>query len=453
MKRNAILTAMSALRSKLDVFKKRAADTTVTADELDQIEKDTKDATDALSDLQDQLDALDSDASGDTGSGDTGSNDTSDRSDDDDEDSDDDTERGADPAPTDAQRSRVVDIITRNRENINGAKAKPNENQIRSAFVGALMGTVGHEQLRSLGVESNNGSVIVPTSIAHEIITYTEEENLLRKYGSGVSTKGLVSYPVLVKKADAAGHANEYKDGESVPETDIQLDEILLEPSEFDAMARVTKKLVAMGVQGINIEATIVEELSKAYARKEAQFFFQGNDPKNPNERALAKKAGEFFRKVDLTAEGWTQKLYPAFVALKRKVPVALRKKARWFTNSAGMALLETMVDVNGNPLLHDANDGMGQKFLNYPIDETEHVDVTDVDTPVFYFGDMSAFHFQDVQGSMTVQKLVEKYSDQNQIGYQVYNLVDGGLIYSPLEVPVFRYVPTEDAPEDPASK
>jgi hypothetical protein len=59
---------------------------------------------------------------------------------------------------------------------------------------------------------------------------------------------------------------------------------------------------------------------------------------------------------------------------------------------------------------------------------------------PVIYFGDFSSFHYQDVEGTTEVNRLVELYAASNLVGFQVYNIVDGQLIYSPLEPTMYKY-------------
>ena len=40
----------------------------------------------------------------------------------------------------------------------------------------------------------------------------------------------------------------------------------------------------------------------------------------------------------------------------------------------------------------------------------------------------------------MEIQKLIEKFSGTNKVGFQIYNLLDGQLIYSPFEPAVYKY-------------
>ncbi|MGE7838014.1 phage major capsid protein [Viridibacillus arvi] len=317
---------------------------------------------------------------------------------------------------------------------------KTKEKEIRSAFANFVVGNITETEARSLGIEVGNGSVTVPDVIASEVITYAQEENLLRKYGSIHQTSGNVKYPVLVKKAKA--NVNKKERSTEISDSSIEFDEILLDPAEFDALATVTKKLLKMS--GVNIEEIVVEELKKAYVEKEINYMFRGDDVANENPGALAKKAVAYHesKKVDLTVDGYSQVLYQELVKLKGQPVTAILKKSMWMVNRAALTVLEGMTDTTGRPLLHEAKDGVGYTLLGHKLDFTDAANKTEDDhtTPVFYFGDFSAFHIQDVIGSLEMQKLIEKFSGTNKVGFQIYNLLDGQLIYSPFEPAVYRY-------------
>jgi HK97 family phage major capsid protein len=315
---------------------------------------------------------------------------------------------------------------------------KTKEKELRSAFANFVVGKITEAEARSLGVDIGNGSVTIPEVIASEIITYAQEENLLRKYGSRHKTKGDVKYPVLVKKADA--NVTKTERTTDILETDIEFDEILLDPAEFDALATVTKKLLKMS--GAPIEQIVIDELKKAYVRKETNYMFKGNDVGNENPGALEKKAVAYYEStpVDITAAGYSQKLYSQLVKLKGQPVTEVLKKSMWIVNRAALTILEDMTDTTGRPLLHQAADGVGYKLLGHKIDFTDAADGADPTKPVFYFGDFKAFHIQDVIGAMELQKLVEKFSGTNKVGFQIYNILDGQLVYSPFEPAVYRY-------------
>lgn len=215
------------------------------------------------------------------------------------------------------QRSVIMTSIATGLSTKGHKSTKIKEEEIRSAFANFVVGRISEVEARSLGIEAGNGSVTIPEVIASEIITYAQEENLLRKYGTRHKTNGNVKYPVLVKKANANVNKHERGSGNEIPETDIEFDEILLDPAEFDALATVTKKLMKMS--GINVENIVIEELKKAYVRKETNYMFNGNDAGNENPGALAKKSVKYYESevIDTNVAGYSQKLYQQLVKLK----------------------------------------------------------------------------------------------------------------------------------------
>lgn len=336
------------------------------------------------------------------------------------------------------KRSAGISAMKKELSTRNSKPSQKRSAEIRSAFAKFVVGQISEQEARSLGIEVGGGSVTIPQEIASEVITYAQEENLLRKYGTTHKTEGNVKYPILVKKAEA--NVSKKERTSNMPETDIEFDEILLDPSEFDALATVTKKLIKMS--GVNIEDIVLEELKKAYVRKEISYMFNGDDVGNENPGALAKKAVAYKEKVatDTEAAGWSQKLYSELVKLKGQPVTEVLKKSMWIINRAALTLLEDMTDKNGNPLLHQPADGVGYRLLGHNVDFTDAADGADRTKAVFYFGDFSAFHIQDVIGQLEIQRLVEQYAAQNKIGFQIYNLLDGQLVYSPLEPAVYRY-------------
>ncbi|MFY4685300.1 phage major capsid protein [Bacillus anthracis] len=357
---------------------------------------------------------------------------------------DDDSEKKVDPAAkenpdtktelSEEQRSAISASIATALSTKGHKSTKNKEKETRSAFANYIVGNIDETEARALGLVTGNGSVTIPDFLSKEIITYAQEENFLRRLGTGVKTKENIKYPVLVKKAEAQGHKTERTNNE-IPETDIEFDEIELSPTEFDALATVTKKLLAR--TGLPIEQIVMDELKKAYVRKETQYMVNGDEANNINDGALAKKAVEF--KTD------EKNLYDALVKMKNTPVKEVRKNARWVLNTAALTKIETLKTDDGFPLLrpfNQAEGGIGYTLLGFPVEEEDAIDIAgEPDTPVFYFGDFSKFYIQDVIGSLEVQKLVELFSRTNRVGFRIWNLLDAQLIHSPFENPVYKYV------------
>ncbi|MEJ9122614.1 phage major capsid protein [Bacillus cereus] len=427
------------LRTQVENPELRAEDLPAIQEEIDEINKQLQEVADALANLEDDGEGDEGEGSGEDdeggSSGDEGSSGSGEGGE----------GRSGNPEGTGGvsseQRQAAMSAIKSALSTRNAVSTKARNKEIRSAFANFVVGNISEMEARSLGIEINNGSVTVPVEIAKEVITYAQEENLLRKYGSYVQTDADVKYPVLVKKASAnVSKTERAKSGKEIPETDIEFDSIDLDPAEFDALATITKKLLKR--TGVKIEQIVIDELKKAYVRKEINYMFNGNDEGNENPGALAKKAVAYYETtpVDLNKEGWSQVLYSQLVKLKGQPVTEVLKKAMWIINRAALTVLEDMTDKQGRPLLHEAQDGVGYKLLGHPVDFTDAADGTDPTKPVFYFGDFKAFHIQEVSGGMELQKLIEKFSGTNKVGFQIYNLIDGQLIYSPFEPAVYRY-------------
>ncbi len=400
-------------------------------EEIVEIQEEVTELSDEIRELDEAIEEAEDDE-------DKGSEDDDDGgTDDDDDDSGKSEDRGQPGSPE--KRSAAMTAIKTALSTRNASSTKKKEQEVRSAFANFVVGRISEQEARSLGVDINNGSVVIPEVIVSEVITYAQEENLLRKYGTVHRTKGDVKYPVLVRKA--AANVSKSERTTDIPETDIEFDEILLSPAEFDALATVTKKLLAMS--GVNVENIVIEELKKAYVRKETNYMFNGDDANNENPGSLAKKAVPYYETeaVDLATAGWSQKLYQQLVKVKNQPVTEVLRKSMWIVNRAALTALEGMTDTTGRPLLHvDGTDSVSYKLLGHRLDFTDAADGEDADAPVFYFGDFKAFHIQDVIGGMQLQKLVEKFAGTNKIGYQIYNLLDGQLVYSPFEPAVYRY-------------
>ncbi|KXY80129.1 phage major capsid protein [Bacillus cereus group sp. MYBK12-2] len=425
------------LRTQVENPELRAEDLPAIQEEIDEINKQLQEVADALENLEDDGEGDEGDEEGDEGSGEAGTEGSGEGGEGRSNNQDGGEQRSG---LTPEQRQAAMSAIATGLSTRGHKTTKKKEKEIRSAFANFVVGRISEAEARSLGIEAGNGSVTIPEVIASEIITYAQEENLLRKYGTVVRTAGDVKYPVLVKKADANVRKKERGASDEIAETAIEFDEILLSPAEFDALATVTKKLLKM--TGAPIEQIVVDELKKAYVRKETNYMFNGDDKDNENPGALAKKAVKYFESetIDINAAGYSQKLYQQLVKLKGQPVTEVLKKSMWIVNRAALTVLEGMTDVNGRPLLHEATDGVGYKLLGHKLDFTDEASATDPTKPVFYFGDFKAFHIQDVIGAMELQKLIEKFSGTNKVGFQIYNLLDGQLVYSPFEPAVYRY-------------
>ncbi len=439
MNKKLLLALQKRTKARLKELRDRLTKGEVREEDLETVEAEVEELTDELQQVEDELANIEEESESSEQEG---------RSDEDaeeeDEDEEEEEERGA--VVKAEQRDGILNAIGKGLSTRGHKSTKTKEKEIRSAFANYIVGNIDDTEARALGLVSGNGAVTVPDFMSKEIITYAQEENFLRRLGTRVTTKENVKYPVLVEKAEAQGHKAERANNE-IPETDIEFDEIELEPTEFDALATVTKKLLAR--TGLPIEQIVMDELKKAYVRKEVQYMVHGDETDNVNDGALSKKAVEFTPTVNVDLSSG-QSLYDALVQMKNTPVKEVRKNARWVLNTAALTAIETMKTDDGFPLLRPLNQaegGIKYTLLGYPVEDEDAIDTDDPSVPVFYFGDFKKFHIQDVIGSLEVQKLVELFSRTNRVGFRIWNLLDAQLIYSPFEVPIYKYEITGGTP------
>lgn len=404
-RRKQIENRMTEIRETIEGEGAAAADTSI-----EELQKEVDELAAELAEIKKELDKSDDNKDG--GTGDTTQTNEEDRS--------------ATPKDKEQEkRSALADSIMTSLSSRSREEAK--EREVRKGFAQFVAGQISTSEARAMGLKTNGNDIFVPDVLASEILTYAQEENPLRKYGTVYPTTGTQGFPILVKKSKANRHKDERGRNEPIPETDISFEEYALNPSETDALVLVTKKLLAR--TDLPIEQVIIDDLKKAYVEEEANFFFNGAD--NPG--SLFKKAVKF-----TTTE---TDPYNRFVRLKNTLPTAILKQARWLTNRAGLTHIETLKDKEGRPLLRESSiEGkFGEMILKFPVEVSDYVDGDNPEIPRFFFGDFSKFRVQDVIGSMEVTKLTERYSDTNHIGLKIWNLNDGQLVQSPLEPAIFH--------------
>ncbi|MFK4412901.1 HK97 family phage major capsid protein [Bacillus sp. RC251] len=77
--------------------------------------------------------------------------------------------------------------------------------------------------------------------------------------------------------------------------------------------------------------------------------------------------------------------------------------------------------------------------LLGFPLVCTDAVKGLVDSAVVFNFGDFSSFVIQENSDGLGIEVMREMYTDVNEVGLKLYNLLDGKLIYSEVEPTVYR--------------
>ncbi|HDX9641474.1 TPA: phage major capsid protein [Bacillus mobilis] len=307
-----------------------------------------------------------------------------------------------------------------------------NNKEIRTAFTNYLLGNTSETEIRTLGIDLNNGKATIPKSIAEEIIGYVEQENLLRKYGKVVTVDGNFGYPVLTgdTKVEVGVNSTERDDENEIEVNNLGLTAELLEPVEFDSISRIKKRLLTL--TPLSVSDLVIDVMKKEYLKKEMDYMFNGTDTLN---------TGSLLNKAKVFTPTQTEPV-AIIKELKNKPSTSVANKARWIVNKAALEYVEDLKLPNGDPALKTidrVDGGVSYMLLGFPLDCTDVVRGSVDTAAVFYFGDFSSFVIQENSIGLEVVVLKERYSLKNEIGFQLYNLLDGKLIYSEVEPTVYR--------------
>ena len=309
--------------------------------------------------------------------------------------------------------------------------------EVRKAFTDYVTGKINETEARSLGVEINNGKATIPTTIANEIISYVEQENLLRKYGKVVKVSGNRNYPVLTDETDikVEVHSEERDPSNSIEINTIGLTAEVLKPVEFDSISIVSRKLLHFS--DLSVSDLVVEVMKKKYLQKELDYMFNGTEDKALNSGSLYNKA-----KVVVPVETEAVRIIKE---LKNTPSTNVMSKARWVINKAALKYVEDLILPNGEAVLKTSDnteEGANYLILGYPADVRDEVKGSNNNSSVLYFGDFSSFVIQESVKGLEIEtkyEVVGNYQLKNEVAFVLYNLLDGKLIYSDVEPTIYK--------------
>lgn len=256
-----------------------------------------------------------------------------------------------------------------------------------------------------------DGGYLVPEEYDSRLIQTLEEENIMRKLSTRITTSGEHKINIAATKPAAAW----IEEGASLTFGDATFSQILLDAHKLHVAIKVTEELLFDNSFGL--ENYIIDQFGKALANAEEDAFLNGTGVGQPLGLFADKGGGTVANTVTaLTTDAAIGLVY----ALKRPY----RKNASFIINDQLIAQLRALKDNNGAYMWQPAlTAGEPDKFLGYDVYTSQYAP-----SNAIAFGDYKYYNIGD-RGTRSFKQLNELFAGNGMIGYVAKERVDGKLI------------------------
>ena len=270
----------------------------------------------------------------------------------------------------------------------------------------------------SEGIDENGG-YLVPEEYDKRLIDGLTEENVIRKLATVITPSGEHKINIAGTKPAAAW----IEEGEALTFGDATFDQIILDAHKLHVAVKVTEELLYDNA--FNLENYLIQQFYKALANAEEDAFINGNGTGRPL-GILATTGGA---QVGVTTASSSTITADEVINLVYALKRPYRKKAKFITNDATLAVLRKLKDGNGAYIWQPSYQaGEPDKLLGYPIYTSAYFPTIEAGKAALAFGDFSYYNIGD-RGTRSLQELKELFAGNGLVGFVAKERVDGKLV------------------------
>ena len=231
-----------------------------------------------------------------------------------------------------------------------------------------------------------NGGYLVPEEYDHRLIDVLNEENIMRRLGTTITTSGQHKINIAATKPAAAW----IEEGGALTFGDATFDQIMLDAYKLHVAIKVTEELLYDNA--FHLENYIIDQFGKALANAEEDAFLNGDGTGKP-------------------------------------LGIFAPKNAKFILNDQTIASLRKLKDLNGQYMWQPALiSGEPDRLLGYEVLTSPFAPVAEAGKPFIAFGDFKYYNIGD-RGTRSFQELKELFAGNGMVGYVAKERVDGKLI------------------------
>lgn len=316
----------------------------------------------------------------------------------------------------DKELAKAVNVPITGKPGFGGEEEKLKPARARNGYAKDLIKAMrsNFKQVTNLlqeGVDADGG-YLVPEEYDKRIIDTLEEENIMRKLGTKITTSGQHKINIAAAKPAAAW----IEEGGTLTFGDAKFAQTLLDAHKLHVAIKITEELLYDNA--FNLEGYIIDQFGRAMANAEEDAFLNGDGTGKP--LGLFAETGGGTVAQTLTAAIKSDDVLDLIYALKRPY----RKNAKFIMNDRTLLSLRKLKDNNGNYMWQPSYQaGEPDKLLGYSIFTSAYAPAAAI-----AFGDMSYYNIGD-RGTRSIAELRELFAGNGMIAYVAKERVDGKLV------------------------
>ena len=263
---------------------------------------------------------------------------------------------------------------------------------------------------------STDGGYLVPTEWDNRLIDTLDEENIMRKLGTSITTSGEHEITISATKPAAAW----LSEGDSLTFSNATFNQRTLKAYKLAVGVQVTNELLTDAM--FDLETFILDQFGKALSNAEEDKFINGTGTNQPS--GILNDA-----QIGVTTTSTTAITSDEIINLVYSLKRPYRKNASFIVNDSTLAAVRKLKDSTSNYLWTPSfNAGEADRLLGYPIYTSAYMPTIAAGQKVILFGDISYYNIGD-RGVRTFQQLNEVYAPNFMTGFLMSERVDGVLV------------------------
>jgi len=275
-------------------------------------------------------------------------------------------------------------------------------------------------ELRShaVGTDTRGGN-LVPDEFRRELVMALEEANVMRQLGTVITTNsGALSIPTVSAHGSASWKGEEV----AFAESDEQFGSVTLNEYKATTLVKVSEEL--LNDSAFPLESYMATEFARRLADLEETAFVVGTGSGQPTGVVGGSTAGK-------TATATNAITADELMDLQYALARPYRKRASWLMNDSAVKAIRKLKTGVSSDNTYLWSPGLSasepDRLLGSPVFTSPDMAAIATSAKAVLYGDFSYYYIADRQ-SITMQRLVELYAGNGQVGFRIFKRTDGKL-------------------------